>query len=297
MARWRLPLLITGTTLAIAAGVSWMLWSDQIQRHFDPDSSRTLEKGDEYVALGDSYTAAPGLGPSVDACEQTTLNYPNRVAAKLGLELIDVSCGGAQTTHVTKAQTVDSIRRPAQAKAVSRSTDLVTISLGGSDFGVLPHVGYGCAALRAEDPTGAPCQDADNAAEDGTFEDQVRTVEKRLVGVIKQVAERAPQARIVVVGYPEAFPKAGPCTQLPLADGDYAYAYRLVQVLVSAQEQAAARSKVEYVDVFAASRGHNMCSDDPWIAGVNPARDDAAPLHPYPEEQQLVADLLVDLLT
>lgn len=297
MARWRIPLLIMAATLAIAAAVGVMLWkSHLIEQVLNPDSSRLLGEGDEYVAMGDSYTAAPGTGPSVDACEQTTMNYPNRVAAELGLELLDVSCGGAQTTHATKAQTLDSLRRPPQAKAVSRSTDLVTISLGGSDFGVLPHVGYGCAAVRAQDPSGAPCQEADTATEE-TFEDQVKTVEKRLVGVIRQVAERAPRARIVVVGYPEAFPKSGPCAQLPLADGDYAYAYRLVEVLVRAQKRAAARSNVEYLDVFAASRGHNMCSNDPWIAGVKPARDDAAPLHPYPEEQELVAKLLVNLLT
>jgi hypothetical protein len=84
---------------------------------------------------------------------------------------------------------------------------------------------------------------------------------------------------------------------LPLADGDYPYAYRLVEVLVRAQKRAAVRANVEYLDVFAASRGHNMCSKDPWIAGVNPTRDDAAPLHPYPEEQELVAKLLVDRLT
>lgn len=296
MARRRILLLGLGATLAVAVVVGLVLWQI-VQSERDPGAPRAIEKGDEYVALGDSYTSAPGTGPSSDECMQTALNYPHQVAVRLELRLTDASCGAAQTKHATEAQTVGSTRRPPQADRVSPSTDLVTISLGGSDFSVLGHVGYTCAAVRAQDPTGAPCQEADEAAEDGTFERKLKKVEQRLVDVIRLVAKRAPDARIVVVGYPEAFPKSGPCTQLPLADGDYAFAYHLVELLVRAQERAAARADVEYLDVFAASRGHNMCAKDPWIAGVNPDRDDAAPLHPFPEEQNLVSDLLVDLLS
>ena len=49
-----------------------------------------------YVAMGDSYTSAPGVGETVDAgCFRSSSNYPSLVAADLGLALTDVSCGGA----------------------------------------------------------------------------------------------------------------------------------------------------------------------------------------------------------
>ena len=81
-----------------------------------------------------------------------------------------------------------------------------------------------------------------------------------------------------------------------LAAGDYPLARRVNEMLVRAQENAAERTNAEYVDVFAATAGHDMCADDPWIAGIKPAGSDAMLYHPYPVEQQVVADLLVDLL-
>lgn len=251
-----------------------------------------------YVALGDSYTAAPGVAPSNDACQQSNTNYPHRVAARLKLDLEDVSCGGARTAHVTKPQTFDGdASREPQLRAVTRDTDIVTVSLGGSDTGILPFVGYFCTSLRAKNPSGAPCEEANASAETGPIEIRVTVMEKRLVRVLRNVAKRAPRARIIVVGYPAVFPaEATSCEQLPLARGDFVFAHRLNVLLVEAQKSAAERAKVEYVDVFAASTGHDMCAEDPWISGLQPEPSYAAPLHPYAAEQKLVADLLTDLL-
>ena len=44
------------------------------------------------------------------------------------------------------------------------------------------------------------------------------------------------------------------------------------------------------------ARAGKANTDDPWIAGIKPAGSDAMLYHPYPVEQQVVADLLVDLL-
>lgn len=298
MTRWQTSHLLTGCLLALAT----LTGCGPPAATPEPSGERTevpraIEKGDEYVAIGDSYTSAPGNGPSVDDCLQTNENYPHNVATRLGLKLKDVSCGGAATKNVMAPQTIRSTSRPPQGDAVSRDTDLVTISLGGGDVDALGHVAFGCASVRTQDPAGAPCQTADSVGGSSAIETEIAKTRQRLIAVIKQVAERAPHARIVVVGYPEFFPEAGPCTQLPLALGDYAFAHRINQLLVEAQAAAAARTGVEYVDVFAASRGHDMCAKDPWIAGLHPVRPGATALHPYPEEQQLVADLLVDLLS
>ncbi|HVW32598.1 MAG TPA: SGNH/GDSL hydrolase family protein, partial [Acidimicrobiia bacterium] len=61
-----------------------------------------------YVALGDSYTAGPGVPnqvPEAGGCRRSDHNYPHLVAAALHLtDFHDVSCSGARTDHMTAAQ-------------------------------------------------------------------------------------------------------------------------------------------------------------------------------------------------
>lgn len=81
---------------------------------------------------------------------------------------------------------------------------------------------------------------------------------------------------------------------LPVAAGDYPYVRKVNRWLNDSLRKAAdANSNVEYVDVWAASEGHDLCSDDPWIQGpVNDNRK-ALAYHPFAAEQQAVADLIV----
>ena len=66
---------------------------------------------------------------------------------------------------------------------------------------------------------------------------------------------------------------------------------------LSAGLRAAARDTgVEYVDVETASRGHDICSRDPWIQGRVGNGRVAAALHPLPDEQLAVARMVEDLL-
>lgn len=289
MARWQISLLVAGMVLAIGAFVGLSLGG--------APEVRRIEKGDEYVAIGDSYTVAPALGRWTDPCMRTNKSYPHQIAETLELRLKDVSCAGAATTNVTATQTIRSTAVAPQADALSQDTDLVTISLGANDFDTFRTVALGCTALRSRDPAGAPCASADAAAKGQSLEHTMTAIERRLVNVIRHVAKRAPSARIIVVGYPEFFPEGGPCAQFPLALGDYRFAHRFNELLVRAQKRSAARAEVEYVDVFTASQGHDMCARDPWIAGMRSRSRTAMPLHPYPQEQELVAGLLLKRLS
>ena len=65
--------------------------------------------GGVYIALGDSYTAAPLVpnqhGQPID-CGRSDHNYPSLVADQFQPEtFIDVSCGSAETKHMTEPQT------------------------------------------------------------------------------------------------------------------------------------------------------------------------------------------------
>lgn len=282
----------------VALALSVLIACADATPHRSAPGPDVLHKGARYVAMGDSYTSAPDNGPEsgVPGCFQTATNYPHQVAKRLGLHLTDVSCGGAMTTHVTRPQPLGPATQPAQADALSRTTDLVTISLGANDFGMFSGVVFGCVAIRAQNPAGAPCAAANAAAGPNSVERGFAELERRLITIIQLVKERSPKARIVVVGYPQFFPEAGPCAPLPLAAGDFRFAYRINTLLVQAQKNAAEKSKVDYVDVFTATKGHDMCADDPWIAGLKPGLEDAMFYHPYPAEQRVVADLLVGVL-
>lgn len=287
------PLAVLPALVAALAGC-------QSARKADPDatpSRKPVVAGDRYVALGDSYTSAPAVGEPTGppACQQTDRNYPHLLAEALDLDLVDVSCGGAKTPNMTtQPQVAGTDRLPPQVEAVTEDTALVTISIGANNGSVYGNLVIRCAQLALADPDGAPCSDLAQqnddvlpAVFDGVVEGIVETVDA--------VLERAPDARVVVVGYPQIFPAEGTCPELPLAEGDYPFGRGVIEAFVQAQARAATESGAEYVDVWAATEGHDICADEPWIAGFEPAKA-ATPYHPYAEEQEAVAGLLEDLV-
>lgn len=256
-----------------------------------------VRAGEEYVALGDSYVAGPALGQDVGppGCSRTSGNYPHLLAGRLDLELVDASCSGATTEDLGDEQEVGGDEVPPQLDALSEDTRLVTLGIGGNDNGVFSTSMLACARLASRDPDGSPC--ADEAAESpGEAGEHLEQLEEDLTEAVAEIEERAPRARIVLVGYPGVIPASGRCEQVPLARGDYTFVRRVMRLLNEALRGAAERAGAEYLDLAAASRGHDMCSDEPWIAGSTPTAP-AHPFHPYAEEAVAVADLLAERVT
>lgn len=252
---------------------------------------------ERYVALGDSFTAAPLASETdvSDGCGRSVDNYPALVASALGgAELADVSCSGAETTSLIGAQQTPRGVVPPQFDAVTPETDLVTIGIGGNDFEIFSRLIQQCSSLRAEDPEGAPCRDA---ATKGGTDQLLADVEKlgpRLESVVAGLKDRAPDAKIVVVGYPSSIPDSGTCPALlPLAEGDYAYAASVNEQLAQTQKKAAERAGVTYIDTFAASKGHDICSEDPWVNGMVTSERTALAYHPLQAEQEALAALIL----
>ena len=101
----------------------------------------------------------------------------------------------------------------------------------------------------------------------------------------------------MLVGYPQLVPEDGACPALlPIAKGDLLFARSVNQGLADALENAAEAAEVEYVDTFALSEGHDICADDPWVAGQQTDPTRALAFHPYAAYQEAVADELVTLL-
>ncbi len=258
----------------------------------------------EYVALGDSYTAAP-LVPPLDLANLGCLrsgggNYPALAAPKLKVpKVTDVSCGGADTTHVKTAQATPTGFVPPQMNALTKKTDLVTIGLGANDFGLFADLLAVCPGLQKSDPDGAPCKKQFTAGGKDQLKENVAKTKTRLTELLKTIkAKIAPKATIVLVGYPRIAPAKGNCPDLPLAKGDYAYLNSTETELNAAIEAAAKAGGAKYLDLFKPSEGHDVCAKDKaWIQGAEVDLMKAASYHPRAEEQTAVADLLVKLVS
>ena len=97
-----------------------------------------------------------------------------------------------------------------------------------------------------------------------------------------------------MVGYPRIVSPDDTCRELPLARGDYEYAEKVNLALTEMLRKAAEATGTTYVDVWKASEGHDICSDDPWINGSVDDEKQAARYHPFANEQAAVADLILE---
>lgn len=248
-----------------------------------------------YVALGDSFTAAP-LVPVTDVangCFRSTANYPSLVARELGADLDDRSCGGATTAHLARAQFPGV---PPQLTALDKGTDLVTLSIGGNDGRAFAHLVRTCPKLRDEDPDGSPCEASMQQGGQDRLMTTLRRTGDRIALALREIKRRAPDARVLVVGYPQLAAADNACDRLPMAEGDYAYLAQVNRTLTEQLERAARATGTTYIDVWRASKGHDICSDSPWINGAVSDQNRAAAYHPFAEEQQAVADLITQEL-
>ncbi len=263
-----------------------------------PDEDGTdTEPLRKYVAIGDSYTAAPGIGSTDvdDGCLRSANNYPHLVASELKFSLSDVSCSGATSGAVEEQQTNAIGTLEPQIDAVDEDTDVITVGIGANDFNLIGRIVVGCPSLARKTPDGQPCTDLDALTGANRVESRLLEVKDHLVGVITTLQERAPDAQILVVGYPQIFPATKGCVNLGFASGDIAFARAFNTGLNTALSSAAKQTDVVYVDVFGATEGHDICGKDPWVAGAKPEEDGLA-YHPYAPEQELIAQLVTDAL-
>lgn len=242
-----------------------------------------------YVALGDSYTAGPLIlnpkGDPID-CGRSDHNYPTLVAKQIGaVEFRDVSCGSAQTEHMTEPQ--DGLplggTNPPQFGALSREVDLVTVGIGGNDMG-FGGIVEDCVRLALQTlGQGSPCTDHYNAGGVDQIAERLETeVAPRVAEVIDGIQERSPDARLVVVGFPDPVPQHPGCFPVvPIAAGDLPYLHQVAANLDATERRVAAEGGTEYVELVSGSIGHDICQPPgtKWYEGIVPTAP-AFPAHP-----------------
>jgi lysophospholipase L1-like esterase len=222
--------------------------------------AQAVAKINYYVALGDSYAAGQGAGPYLDDCFRSGNAYSELADVLKSVKFVaNAACSGRTTQAVVTEQ----------LGQLNRKTELVTITAGGNNLGFGNLATY-CGALAFGNSTAGPaCQDASAYAEAQLRSGQlVRDV----VSMIQSVHAAAPNAKIVVTGYPYVFNPIpeGRTDALALfiyqatdvvdrLNGAIAYAAS------AAATPAAGGIDVDYVDVRAAFAGHGALSPDPWI--------------------------------
>ncbi|MFF8814623.1 SGNH/GDSL hydrolase family protein [Streptomyces pactum] len=252
-----------------------------------------------YAALGDSYSAGSGvlpLDPSAALlCMRSTRNYPHVLAESTGAELTDVTCGGAQTKDFTTSQYPGVAP---QLQALDEKTDLVTLTIGGNDNNTFIGAIVACGTAGALTlGHGSPCKDLYGS----TFTDQVAAkTYPAVVNALTEVRRKAPNARVAVLGYPWILPAAADPScflKMPIASGDVPYLRDLQTRLNRAVERAADETGATYVDLAAASEGHDACAPvgtrwvEPVLFGTN-----IVPVHPNALGEARMAARTADVL-
>ncbi len=224
--------------------------------------------GVHYVALGDSYSSGEGAGSygSSGSCDRSANAYPQQWAnAHAPASFAFVACGGATTSDVLSSQ----------VSALSVSTTLVSITIGGND------VGFSTVMATCVLAPTSVCEDAVSGAEA-----LVATVLPTELNTVLQTIRRdAPAARIVVLDYPDLYDLSRSSGCIGLSTADRTALDQGADQLDSAIGAAAARNGDTFTDVRSQFAGHEICDSASWLNSVTWPIGDS--YHPTASGQEL----------
>ena len=236
----------------------------------------------DYVAMGDSFSAGPFIGTmrtDPEGCARSRDNYPAFLADWLDVaSYTDVTCSAATTADLYAPMTMFNGGTTApQIDAVSADTDLVTIGMGGNDFGIYDSL------ITCQKPGLAVCP-----------VEQLRTDARKVAGRIEQAVRRitkvAPDAQVYVVGYPDILPTEGTCAAVGASADVLGPVTDVAGLLNASLRRGAEAAGASYVDMEAVSEGHDVCAKGrAWVNGPRFRAGIAAPFHPKINGMRAVA--------
>lgn len=263
-------------------------------------AASTVGPGSSYVALGDSYTSGPDIPTQLAnpaGCLRSNHDYPSDVATALGLRLTDVSCSGATTANMASSQAVSpGPANPPQLNAVTASTQVVTLQVGGDDLG-FTNIVENCAAWTPWGPTkvGANCKSYYDPHGNDSLAAVITALGPKIAAVVQTVrSTAAPGAKVFVVGYPAILPQNGACwPAMPFETGDAQYLSQTEVELNTMLSNVASANGATYVDTYTTSVSHNACTSkaNRWVEPIVPASP-AYPVHPNANGEAAMAQLL-----
>ncbi len=206
-----------------------------------------------YVALGDSYSSGLGAGSYISSsgsCDRSTDAYPEQWAAAHGpASFVSAACAGATTADVLSGQ----------VSALTASTTLVSITIGGNDAG-FSSVMETCVLSST-----SSCLKAVATAEAFV----ASQLPGRLDQTLTTIGTDAPHATVVVLGYPELYDLSKSGTCLGLSTQDRTALNQGADALDAALQTAAQDHGDTYLDVRGQFAGHEICDSHSWLHSVD----------------------------
>jgi lysophospholipase L1-like esterase len=234
--------------------------------------------GPSYVALGDSYSSGVGTRQyyaDSGACQRSPYAYAVLDTARIGATLTFNACSGALIPDV----------KSKQLSSLNSATRYVSISVGGND------VGWAAVVEQCAKPWPFTCWgDIDNARSK-----IVTTLPGTLDALYSQIRSLAPNARVVVVGYPLLF-NGEECNAITRISADeQAELNDAANMLGDTLQDMAASWGFGFADARGPFSGHAVCDDVEWVNGPSDPLTDS--YHPNRNGHAGYADIVGPLLT
>lgn len=241
-----LPAAISAAVLALLAGLT----AATAPAHA-ADQSATLA-APSYVALGDSYASGTGTRSYISdgtSCQRSVYAYPSLLAAAKGYTLNFRACSGARIPDVNN-----------QTSALTATTNYVTVSVGGNDAGF--------ADVITECAMPGWFSDC-NGAVNGAQAYINNTLPGALSTLYGTVRSKAPNAKVVVVGYPRLFMGVD-CNAGTFFSGSEMTRLNQTADLLNGKISAAASARgFTFANPTSAFTGHAVCSSSEWLNGLS----------------------------
>ncbi|AXK85881.1 GDSL-like Lipase/Acylhydrolase family protein [Nocardia farcinica] len=283
-----------------------------------PAQAAPAAEGKSLVVLGDSFTANGDIAAALENaapgaksdCSHSPTSWPTQLAQATGVwgtaDFADLSCRGASLVSGPGLTLVHQARNADAQGAFGPRTRAVFIQSGLNDawgentvklrqtlLNCVLDLVRGCGPEAAEQGRATDFRGVNGAL----FADKIRPV-------VQYVRYYAPNARIVLVGYPEmnAPGQQHWCVDVlglgSIVQQRAGAAIALWDRMDAAQREAAALLGVEFFDARAVTAGHGLCSPEPWLAGILDPRSElmGTPLHPSARGDAAVAAGLRELI-
>lgn len=205
-----------------------------------------------YTALGDSYSSGVGTRSYYSdsgGCYRSSYAFPVLAAQQAGVQLTFAACSGARVGDVLNNQ----------LGSLSGSTRYVSVSVGGND------AGFATVITACARPWPYTCWkeiDAANAYLRDTLPGRLNTLYTAIRG-------RAPNASVIVVGYPRLFSGKECNWASRISPGEQSALNDTANRLHTTISGRAAAHGFAYVDPRSVFDPHRVCSGSEWINGLS----------------------------
>ncbi|GAA2134914.1 SGNH family lipase [Kitasatospora kazusensis] len=202
-----------------------------------------------YAALGDSYSSGVGAGNYTSesgSCKRSYNSYPYLwKSAHAPSAFVDAACSGAVTGDVLNSQ----------ISVLNSSTTLVSITIGGND------AGFASTMETCVLSSDSSCISAVNTAEAYAN----NTLPGQLDQVYSAIHGKAPNAHVVVLGYPHLYQVPGTCW-FGISDTKRNAINGAADTIDGVIAKRAANAGITYQDVRSQFSGHEICgSSSVWL--------------------------------